>query len=250
MNPDVVEAIGRLRREGVLTEAQAGPLERAARGELVSVETELRTLLYAGVVLVTAGVGLFLKENHERLGPVAIGTLLALAAAACLFYAWRRLPPFTWGATAGAHLGADYVLLLGVLLIGADLGYLEVQLHLLGERWAYHLLVGAAIAFVLAYRFDSRSVLSLGLSSFAAWRGVAVSLSFATRMASRTPAVRANALGCGILFIAAGVASVRLRRKAHFEPVYTRLGLLLVFGALLSGVFGGQKIESMLRSSL
>jgi len=238
MNPDVVEAIARLRREGILAEAQARPLERAARGELVSVEAELKALLYAGVVLVTAGVGLFLKENHERLGPVAIATLIAAAAAACLVYTWRRLASFTWGAAGAAHLGADYVLLLGVLLIGADLGYLEIQLHLLGADWPYHLLLLSAIAFFLAYRFDSRSVLSLALTSFAAWRGVAVSLSFATRWASRTPAVRANAIACGVLFVGAGIASVRLKRKPHFEPVYVSLGLLLLFGGLLSGAFG------------
>jgi hypothetical protein len=237
MNPDVVEAIGHLRRDGILTDAQATPLERVARGELVSVEAELRTLLYAGVVLITTGVGLFLKENHERLGPLAIGTVLALAAAACLAYAWRRLPPFTWGSAGPTHLGADYVLLLGVLLIGADLGYLEVQLHLLGAEWPYHLLVGAVIAFLLAYRFDARSVLSLALTSFAAWRGVAVSLS-AARSASTIPAVRANAIACGALFVAVGIASVRTARKPHFEPVYVRLGLLLLFGALLTGAFG------------
>ena len=236
MNPDVVEAIGRLRREGILTDAQAAPLERAARGDVVSAEAELRTVLYGGVALIMAGVGLFLKENHERLGPVAIGTLLAVVAAACLWYAWRRLPPFSWSESSAGHLGADYVLLLGVLLIGADLGYLEVELHLLGARWAYHLLLGAAIALVLAYRFDSRSVLSLALTSFAAWRGVAVSVSFA-RSASAIPAVRANALACGALFVAAGIASVRTRRKPHFERVYTRLGLILFFGGLLTGVF-------------
>ena len=238
MNPDVVEAIERLRREGVLTEVQASPLERAARGELVSVEAELRTLLYAGVVLITTGIGLFMKENHERLGPAAIGTLLALAAAACLGYAWRRLPSFTWRSAGATHLGADYVLLLGVLLIGADLGYLEVQLHLLGAEWPYHLLVGSLVAFLLAYRFDSRAVLSIALTSFAAWRGVAVSLSFAARSPSTIPAVRANALACGALFVAAGIASARTARKPHFEPVYVRLGLLLLFGGLLTGAFG------------
>ena len=40
-------------------------------------------------------------------------------------------------------LGADYVLLLGVLLVGADLAYIETQLRLLGPEWAYHLLVVA-----------------------------------------------------------------------------------------------------------
>ncbi len=49
--------------------------------------------------------------------------------------------------------------------------------------------------------------------------------------------VRANALACGVLFIALGYFSVRLRRKAHFEPVYVTVGLILLLGGLVSGVF-------------
>jgi Predicted membrane protein (DUF2157) len=237
MNPDLVEAIGRWRRERVLADPPAKTLLRVARGELVSVERELKTLLYAGVVLVVAGVGLFLKENHDRLGPAAVATLIGAAAAACIAYAARRLPPFTWQAAASEHIGADYVLLLGVLLFGADLGYLETQVHLLGGEWSYHLLLLAVVAFALAYRFDSRSVLSLALTSFAAWRGVSVSLTAAVGSGGSAPAIRLNAMACGSLFLAGAAASVRLRRKAHFEGVYTTLGLLLVLGALVSGAW-------------
>jgi hypothetical protein len=239
MNPNVVDAIGRLRQEGVLSEAQAAPLLRAARREIVSVELELRVLLYAGVLLVTTAVGLFLEQNHDRIGPSAIATLLGVAAAACFVFAWRRLPAFSWQSTVGPHLAADYVLLLGVLLVAADLAYVETQFRVLGPHWPNHLLVVAMLALGAAYRFDSRTVLSLGLTSLAAWRGVAVSLAFASSPVGQTPAVRANALACGALFIAAGIVSLRFRRKAHFEPVYVTLGLLLIFGALLSGVFGG-----------
>ena len=239
MNPDLVEAIGRWRREQVLADPPAETLLRVARGELVSIERELKTLLYAGVALIVAGVGLFLKENHDRLGPVAVASLIGAAAAGCIVYAARRLPPFTWQTAAPEHLGADYVLLLGVLLFGADLGYLETQVHLLGGEWSYHLLLLAVVAFVLAYRFDSRSVLSLALTSFAAWRGVSVSLTVAARGGGSAPAIRVNAIACGALFLAGAVASVRMRRKAHFEGVYATLGLLLVLGALVSGAWMG-----------
>jgi hypothetical protein len=237
MNPDLVEAIGRLRREQVLEDPPAQTLLRVARGELVSIELELRTLLYAGVLLIVTGVGLFLKENHDRLGPVAIASVIGAAAAACLVYAARRLPAFSWQAAVSEHLGADYVLLLGVLLFGADLGYLEAQMHLFGREWPYHLLLLAAVAFVLAYRFDSRSVLSLSLTSFAAWRGVSVSLTHAARGAASAPAIRWNAIVCGAFFLAGAAVSARERWKAHFEGVYARLGLLLVLGALVSGAW-------------
>jgi uncharacterized membrane protein len=49
--------------------------------------------------------------------------------------------------------------------------------------------------------------------------------------------VRANALACGVFFIALGYLSVRLHRKVHFEPVYVTVGLILLFGGLVSGIF-------------
>ena len=93
------------------------------------------------------------------------------------------------------------------------------------------------VAFAAAYRFDSRVVLSLALSSFAAWRGLSTrSGSFFT---GRPEETRWNAILCGALFLAAAAASARWKRKAHFEPVFAAFGWLLLFGGLLSGAFGG-----------
>ncbi len=185
----------------------------------------------------TTGVGLFLKENHERLGPAAIAALLGAAAAGCLFYVARRSPPFSWRRVETPHVAVDYVLLLGVLLLASDLAYVETQFRVLGPRWPYHLLLVSLIFLAAAYRFDSRAVLSLALTSFAAWRGVAVTLPFAAEPGHSLAAVRANALACGVAFVAIGILSARAKRKPHFEPVWTTLGLLLVFGGALSGVF-------------
>ncbi len=237
MNPDVADAIGRLSERGILSEPQASPLLRAARGEIVSIHVELRALLYAGVLLATTGVGLLLKENHERLGPAVIASLLGAAAAACVLYVGRRSPPFSWQSVASPHIAVDYVLLLGVLLLGSDLAYVETQFRLFGPSWPYHLLLVSVLYLAAAYRFDSRVVLSLALTSFAAWRGVSVSLSSASRTSGSPAALRANAIACGALFVAAGILSVRLRRKPHFEAVWLTLALLLLFGAILSGVF-------------
>ena len=77
MNPDVAAAALHLGRDGVLTREQASLFGRVARDGLVSVRPELRALLYGGVLLAVAGVGLFLRENQDRVGPVAIALLLA-----------------------------------------------------------------------------------------------------------------------------------------------------------------------------
>ena len=237
MQPEVVSAIETLRGQGVLSDAQATAVLPAARRELVSVRAELHALLYAGVLLAVSGVGLFLKVNHDRIGPTAIASLIAAAAAACFVFVFRRSPPFSWGAAASSHVGADYLLLLGVLLAGSDLAYLETQFRFLGPDWPYHLLVVSLLAFAAAYRFDSRLVLSLALSSFAAWRGLSTRLPFDPRTTGGLAEARWNALLTGMLFLAAAAVSVRARRKPHFEGVYAGFGWLLLFGGLLSGAF-------------
>lgn len=72
MNPDVAAAVPRLVREGILTKSQAMPLLRVAKGRLVSVYRELRLVLYAGVLLVTAGVGVLVVEQLDRIGPLQV----------------------------------------------------------------------------------------------------------------------------------------------------------------------------------
>jgi len=241
MSPETVAAIARLRDERILSDAQAEAFGRAARGDLLSIRGELRLILYAGVVLLTTGVGLFLKENHDRIGPAAIAAIIAAAAAACLWYAARRTPAFTWGEAPSTHVAADYLLLLSMLLFGADLAYAESQFRLLGPHWSWHLLIVSVVYLVAAYRFDSRAVLTLALTSFAAWRGVAVAMPFGAARhgdAATAGEVRLNAIAVGILYVAAGVVTARTRRKAHFESVWVASGMVLLFGALLSGVYG------------
>src|SRR5260370_20171156 len=118
MNPDVARAIPPLVETGVLPAEQAAALLRVARGELVSVHAELRALLYAGVLLLTGGVGLLIKENLERIGPLAIATGLALAAAAARGWAARGAPAFSSHEGSGPNLAVRFLLLVGLRLAG------------------------------------------------------------------------------------------------------------------------------------
>ncbi len=241
MQPEVAEAVTSLKASGVLGDPPASFLLRVARRELVSVRLELRALLYLGVLLLTTAVGLFLKENHDRIGPTAIASGLGIAAGLCLLRVVRRGAPFAWGRAPGSGVAFEYVLLLGLLLAAADLAYLEVQFRLLGPEWPYHLLAVAVLSGAAALRWDSPVALSLALSSFAAWRGVSVNVLGGRLGAGRPDETRENAIACGLLFVLAGVLLVRARRKAHFEEVFLNFGLVLLFGGILSGVLGERR---------
>lgn len=237
MNPDVAAAVDRLARDGALNPAQARLFSRIARRQLVSVHAELRLLAYLGVLLAMAGVGVLVKENLDRIGPVAIASILGLGALLCLGWVARQAPAFSRGAAASPHLALDYVLLLGALLIGADLAYVEAQFTALGDGWPWHLLLVSVIYGLLAIRYDSRVVFSLALSTFVAWRGVsAARLERSFWHSGDAAAVRANAMVCGALFALLG-ALLRARRfKAHFEPVAAHLGWLLILAAPVSAL--------------
>ena len=182
-------------------------------------------------------MGELVRQNLDRLGPVTITAALTVAALACLLWVARVAPPFSRGEAPSDRFGFDYVLLLGMLLVSADLAYVETQFTPLGASWPLHLLVVAGLAALLAFRYDSRTLFSLALASFAAWRGVAISLRAAGEAFWRGPSdeLRMNALVCGAVFVLLGFLLGRGTVKPHFEPVATHLGWLLGLGALASG---------------
>jgi hypothetical protein len=212
---------------------------RVARGELLSVHGELRALLYAGVLFIAGGVGLLVKENLDRIGPVAIAVGIGLAAAAALAWVIAEAPRFSWRRMPSPHLAFDYMLLLGVLLAGVELAYVEWKFTPLGAHWPWHLLIMALLTGAAAFRFDSRVIFSLSLSTFAAWRGVSVALLSSGLWNGSGEAVRWNTIACGALFVILGFALARTDRKAHFEPVAVNLGWLLVLGGIGSGIVEG-----------
>src|SRR5262245_15171731 len=127
--------IAALEADGRLDAASARRLRAIERREVFSVHPELRALAWAGVMLVVAGVGGLLGKHLDRIGPGTLAAGVALASALCYAYAaWRRK-------VGKASLVDDYVLLLGALLLSADLGYVEAEFRLLDNGWPRHLLL-------------------------------------------------------------------------------------------------------------
>ncbi len=250
-SPETARALPELVAAGVLTPERAAPLLAAARGEIVSVRGELRALLGVGVAALTAGVGLFLKEHHEALGPATIAGLLTLAATTVFFALARRAPPFSWTRSEIASApppavrdGADWIvdglLILALSLLGADLAWIELQFTPLGAEWSWHLLLMSVVTAALAVRFDSIPGWTVALSTFAAWRGV--SLRPSARQIElflgwrQEELLRANLLLCAVVFALLAWVAVRAQRKPQFEPATTLLAALAAGSAFASGL--------------
>lgn len=163
---DLSAEVSALPADAVADDARATAL-RLEQREVFSVRRELLVALYLGVATLVGGVGLLVKANLDRIGPMALLTGILVASALCYAVALRARM-----AGRERSLGEDYVLLLGALLFSVSVVYVEVQFHVFGASWSRHLLLLAVWHVATAYYFLSRLVLSVALTAFAAWVGV------------------------------------------------------------------------------
>jgi hypothetical protein len=146
-----------------LGDARTDALLARERRDVFSLHPELRIAAWGGVMLLASAAALVLKNNLERIGPVALAAMMAAAAGACYLWVARH--------RHRESLVDDYVLLLGALILSADVAFIETQFHILGDAWRQHLLLVAVLHAVTAYLYRSRIVLSLAITSLAAWLG-------------------------------------------------------------------------------
>jgi hypothetical protein len=128
------------------------------------------------------------------------------------------------------------VLYLGSLIWSLELAYLESRFRVLSGQLDFYLLATAGFFFFLAYRFDNRFVLSLGLSSLAGWFGLTIS----HWSAHQDAAYRQYALLYCLLVGIGGALLQRRGLKPHFLAAYLNIVANVLFWALLSGVFNRQ----------
>src|ERR1700735_5020787 len=163
------------KQQSKISPEQRALLSGLSRGEPFSVFLELNILLYAGVLAFVAGLGWTVSTWSKQLGDVLVLTILSAILAACFWYCFSRATAWSPAETPAPSSIFDYVLYLGSLIWSLELAYLENRFHVLSGRLDFDLLATAVLFFFLAYRFDNRFVLSLGLSSLAGWVGLTIS---------------------------------------------------------------------------
>jgi hypothetical protein len=162
LEPELVD----LRQRGAIDDQTCARLVALERGEIFPIGLELRAAAYIAVAMILGGLGTVIAKNLDRIGPLAISIALGLAAAICYIPAIRALRRNESRTAVG-----EYVLLLGALLLAADIGFIEKMFHPLGGLWTLHLLFIAFVHAAGAYVFNSKLLLSASLASLASWFG-------------------------------------------------------------------------------
>jgi hypothetical protein len=229
----ILTRLGQWKEQSKISPEQHAYLAGLSRGEPFSVFFELNVLLYAGVLSFVAGLGWTVSTWSRQLGDVLVLSVLSTILAACFWYCFSRAPAWSPAETPAPTSIFDYVLYLGSLVWSIELAYIENRFHFLSGQLDFYLLATAGLFFLLAYRFDNRFVLSLGLSSLAGWFGLTISHWSAHQDAT----YRQYALLYCLLVGAGGSLLQRSGLKPHFFGTYLNIVANVLFWTLLSGVF-------------
>lgn len=226
-----------LEARALLAAEQATAIAAAERTQPFSLLYELRALLYLGITLLAGGLGVLVYQHINSIGHEVIIAIIAALTAACFAFAARHRAPFTWGIAARTSVGADYLLLLGCLLFVVLEGYAQYQYGVFGQRYGLATVVPALVFLPLAYWFDHRGVLAMGLTALASWVGLTVApLAVLTQNEFWNDSIRGAATILGILLMCTGFYSEFQGRKAHFAFTYLLLGSNLALAALATSL--------------
>lgn len=224
--------------KGFITEDQYKKIDLITSGQLVSVFYELRSLLYLGVMLFTAGMGILIYENIGDLGHIVSIIALVILTIACFLYTFKHASPYTNEQVKSPTPYFDYILLLGSLLFISVQGYVQFQYGLLDDALEYSTLITAAFFFFIAYRFDHLGILSLAITALASFWSISIS---PQKWYSGDFFEESNLHITGIIFSMAviGIALLLDKKsiKKHFTFTYLNFCLLIFFVANMVGLF-------------
>ncbi len=233
-----IDTINKLHTEGLISSDQRSHLTRIYDGSLFSLYYELRTMLYFGVLLFTTGVGIVIYQNINSIGHLSIIGLLTLLTGACFWYVTRQKPPYSNAEVKSPGSLCDYVVLLGCLLFATVINYAQFQYAIFGERWGISALIPALVFLFVAYSYDHRGILSLGIAGLAAWLGLSVSPVTLMKegIFAEDPLIITGlvfgAFVCGTVLVLD-----RYEIKKHFTFTALNLGSHILFIACLAALF-------------
>ena len=213
---------------GRLSAAQHDALTALVSRRRLSLFVELHALLYLGVLAFAGGLAWTARAYSDRWGDLALLLPATALALGCFAWVFAKAPPYSTDRLAAPSLVFDYVLYLGCLVLGVELGYAQYRFPSMQAQWDWLLLGSAAVYFAAAYRFDNRFVLSLGIATLAGWFGVRMSRLDWVDAAS----TQVMALAYGLVVAAIGAATWQRRIKRHFLDAYLQVAAIVVLSTL------------------
>jgi hypothetical protein len=236
-----------LHKEGILSDESFQKIKTADNDKLFSLFWELKTLLYLGVLLLTTGLGILIYKNIDTIGHQAIVLFIAAVSASCFVYCFKKKLAFSKNQVSSPNVFFDYVLLLGCLTFVMFIAYIQFQFGIFGNKYGLATFIPMIILFFVAYFFDHLGVLSMAITSLAAWAGLAVTPATILKQNDfNSRDIIFTALLLGVVLIVIGYETCRQKLKSHFQFTYYNFGLHIFSIASIAAMVSFENIYFLL----
>ena len=213
-------------------------LEAIRTEKIVSLYSELRLMLYLGILLFTGGVGYFAYQNIGHVGHLLAMAGIGAAIIAGFFFITKFAKPYSKGEVTVSQVYFDYILILVSLLIISLFAYVQVYFNLVELLLNWTSFISAVIFLFMAYRYDNRALLAMSITAFAAAVGLSVSpVDWAKGAMQLSSNLYNTSIVLGVALTVIGQVSEYKNVKKHFRFTYQNFGLLLYFVGCLSAMF-------------
>lgn len=224
-------------QEGLISEQSFNKINEEQQ-PLTSVYWDINTLLGAGVIALSTGLGIVIYQNINTIGHQVILALIAGISIACFTYCEKKKNAFNRLKVPTPSHVFDYALLLGTLTMLTFTAYLQYQYQAFGNHYGLATFLPMIALFFIAYYFDHLGILNMAIVNLALWMGVSVTpkaLLLASNFNSETIVYTYLVLGLFLLLLA--YLTVHYQIKPHFKFSYEHYGIHVTFIAMLSAYF-------------
>ncbi|SDM76010.1 DUF2157 domain-containing protein [Pedobacter antarcticus] len=203
-----------------------------------SLHREIRMILYAGILMLSTGLGILIYQNLDSIGHQVILALITAITAGCFWYTFKNQSPYQQEKQNSTNVAADYILLFGCVSLLSLLAYLQFQYDFFGTRYGLATFIPTVILFFMAYRFDHQGVLGMAITNLALWMGVSISpqVLFGLTRINESPLIWTY-VSLALLLITAAYLSEWFRIKPHFKFIYLHFGSHILHLSMLTAWF-------------
>jgi hypothetical protein len=204
---------------------------------IFSLRSELLLMIYFSVILFTSGIGVIVYNNIDSIGHLAILSANFILMLVCFYFSFKKAKGYANDEVVFENPLYDYLVLTGSLLACIFLGYINFQYQIFDESYAYVSLISALLCFFVAYYFDNRIVLSLAITSLAAFIGISITpKSLFQNEVYSSLQLTYSGLVLGIGLLVWMEHSLKTKIKAHFHFVYATFALHLLGVCIMAGL--------------
>ena len=227
-------------QRNLISDQQYQFLEAIQTSKIVSIYSELRLVFYMGIMLFTSGIGYFAWQNMGEIGHLLCMSLIAVAIGVEFYFIGKFAKPYSNAQVIIRLVYFDYLLIFVSLLIISLFTYVQVYFDLVELLINWTSFISAAILFFMAYRYDNRVLLSMGITALAAAVGISITpVDWTIGDWLITSDLYLISMMLGALLLVVEHFTYQNGIKKHFRFTYQNFGLLLFYIGGMAAMFNG-----------